>query len=146
MLSSSHRQPPTQGTGTGTGTSTENLMYVRKLSRSCCEQVVKKALATNDQENYRLLSTIKEGLIVTIMMIVIMLYIKAVIEIPMVIMIAMTMIVAASAVMVVVVTMTVMMMVVVTILVVMVTMTMNRWMTMKNLILEDTGTQCSDRM
>lgn len=58
--SSSRPQPPTQGTGTGTGTSTENLMYVRKLSRSCCEQVVKKALATNDQDNYRLLAAIKE--------------------------------------------------------------------------------------
>lgn len=56
MLSSSHRQPPTQGTGTGT----ENLMDVRKLSRSSREQVVKKALATNDQDNYRLLAAIKE--------------------------------------------------------------------------------------
>ena len=54
--SSSRPQPPTQGTGTGT----ENLMDVRKLSRSSREQVVKKALATNDQDNYRLLAAIKE--------------------------------------------------------------------------------------
>ncbi|KAG5122607.1 hypothetical protein JHK84_040947 [Glycine max] len=54
--SSSRPQPPTQGTSTGT----ENLMDVRKLSRSSREQVVKKALATNDQDNYRLLAAIKE--------------------------------------------------------------------------------------
>ncbi|KAK1586668.1 hypothetical protein Q3G72_004873 [Acer saccharum] len=35
---------------------------VRKLSRSRREQVVKKAFATNDQDNYRLLSAIKERL------------------------------------------------------------------------------------
>jgi hypothetical protein len=35
---------------------------VRKLSRSSRERVVKKALATNEQDNYRLLSAIKERL------------------------------------------------------------------------------------
>ncbi|TKY56464.1 ABC transporter G family member 31 [Spatholobus suberectus] len=58
--SSSHRQPPTQGSGPGPGP--ENLIDVRKLSRSRRELVVKKALATNDQDNYRLLYAIKERL------------------------------------------------------------------------------------
>ncbi|KAK7385522.1 hypothetical protein VNO78_31244 [Psophocarpus tetragonolobus] len=58
--SSSRRQPPTQGSGAVTGT--ESLVDVRKLSRSRREQVVKKALATSDQDNYRLLSAIKERL------------------------------------------------------------------------------------
>lgn len=35
---------------------------VRKLNRSRREQVVSKALATNDQDNYKLLSAIKERL------------------------------------------------------------------------------------
>jgi len=46
----------TQGSATGG----ENLVDVRKLSRSRRELVVKKALATTDQDNYRLLCAIKE--------------------------------------------------------------------------------------
>ncbi|QCE00887.1 ABC transporter G family member 31 [Vigna unguiculata] len=47
--SSSRAQPPTQ-----------DLVDVRKLSRSRRELVVKKALATTDQDNFRLLCAIKE--------------------------------------------------------------------------------------
>ncbi|RDX89206.1 ABC transporter G family member 31, partial [Mucuna pruriens] len=56
--SSSRQQPPTKGSGAGP----DSLMDVRKLSRSRRELVVKKALATNDQDNFRLLSAIKERL------------------------------------------------------------------------------------
>ncbi|KAK7372089.1 hypothetical protein VNO80_05458 [Phaseolus coccineus] len=52
--SSSRTQPPTQGSAP------DNLVDVRKLSRSRRELVVKKALATTDQDNYRLLCAIKE--------------------------------------------------------------------------------------
>ncbi|KAF1863633.1 hypothetical protein Lal_00030702 [Lupinus albus] len=55
--SSSRRQPP-QADGGGS----ENLIDVRKLNRFHRELVVKKALATNDQDNFRLLSAIKERL------------------------------------------------------------------------------------
>lgn len=58
--SSSRPRPPTEGGATAI--STENLVDVRKLSRSRREQVVKKALATNDQDNFRLLAAIKERL------------------------------------------------------------------------------------
>ncbi|XP_029128526.1 ABC transporter G family member 31-like [Cajanus cajan] len=54
--SSSRRQVPTQGSAP------DNLIDVRKLSRSHRELVVKKALATNEQDNYRLLASIKERL------------------------------------------------------------------------------------
>ncbi|XP_061347196.1 ABC transporter G family member 31-like isoform X2 [Gastrolobium bilobum] len=54
--SSSRLQTPPQGSGT------DNLVDVRKLNRFHRELVVKKALATNDQDNYRLLSAIKERL------------------------------------------------------------------------------------
>lgn len=60
--SSSRRQPPPLGSPAGAGGRADNLMDVRKLSRSHRELVVKKALATNDQDNYRLLSAIKERL------------------------------------------------------------------------------------
>jgi len=50
--SSSRTQPPTSAP--------DNLVDVRKLSRSRRELVVKKALATTDQDNYRLLCAIKE--------------------------------------------------------------------------------------
>ncbi|CAJ1970634.1 unnamed protein product [Sphenostylis stenocarpa] len=56
--SSSRPQPPTQGSVTGT----ENLVDVRKLSRSRRELVVNKALATTGQDNYHLLCAIKERL------------------------------------------------------------------------------------
>ncbi|GAY38373.1 hypothetical protein CUMW_036200 [Citrus unshiu] len=48
-------------TSSGDEAKTETI-DVRKLSRSHRELVVKKALATNDQDNYRLLSAIKERL------------------------------------------------------------------------------------
>ncbi|KAK7321500.1 hypothetical protein VNO77_32212 [Canavalia gladiata] len=54
--SSSRQQPPPEGA------SPDNLVDVRKLSRSRREQVVKKALATTDQDNYRLLVAVKERL------------------------------------------------------------------------------------
>ncbi|KAL2317497.1 hypothetical protein Fmac_031373 [Flemingia macrophylla] len=54
--SSSRGQPQTHGS------TPDNLIDVRKLSRSRRELVVKKALATNDQDNYRLLASIKERL------------------------------------------------------------------------------------
>lgn len=56
--SSSRRPPPPAGADSGS----ENLVDVRKLNRFNRELVVKKALATNEQDNYRLLSAIKERL------------------------------------------------------------------------------------
>lgn len=44
------------------GSGSENVVDVRKLNRAHRELVVKQALATNDQDNYRLLSAIKERL------------------------------------------------------------------------------------
>lgn len=54
--SSSRRQP------TPENASPDNLVDVRKLNRLNRELVVKKALATNAQDNYALLSAIKERL------------------------------------------------------------------------------------
>lgn len=51
--SSSRRAPPQVSGG-------DDLVDVRKLNRYHRELVVKKAFATNDQDNYRLLSAIKE--------------------------------------------------------------------------------------
>ncbi|KAK7275991.1 hypothetical protein RIF29_17120 [Crotalaria pallida] len=55
--SSSRRAPPQAGGG-----GSEDLVDVRKLNRFHRELVVKKALATNDQDNYRLLVGVKERL------------------------------------------------------------------------------------
>lgn len=52
--SSSNRQASPLNTGTS------DLIDVRKLNRTTRELVVKKALATNAQDNYALLSAIKE--------------------------------------------------------------------------------------
>lgn len=56
LRASSSRRTPSQASGG------DNLVDVRKLNRYHRELVVKKALATNDQDNYRLLSAIKERL------------------------------------------------------------------------------------
>ncbi|KAI4385958.1 hypothetical protein MLD38_003942 [Melastoma candidum] len=53
------RSPSEQVPGNSNSTET---IDVRKLDRSARELLVKKALATNDQDNYRLLSAIKERL------------------------------------------------------------------------------------
>ena len=55
LRASSSRQPSKENTG-------DNLVDVRKLNRFNRELVVKKALATNDQDNYKLLSAVKERL------------------------------------------------------------------------------------
>ncbi|AES98592.2 ABC transporter G family member 31 isoform X1 [Medicago truncatula] len=55
LRASSSRQPSKENAG-------ENLVDVRKLNRFNRELVVKKALATNDQDNYKLLSAVKERL------------------------------------------------------------------------------------
>ena len=63
--SSSRRKPPFAGATAEEDpqlAGEEELVDVRKLSRHHRELVVKKALATNEQDNYRLLSAIKERL------------------------------------------------------------------------------------
>ncbi|KAK2641153.1 hypothetical protein Ddye_022916 [Dipteronia dyeriana] len=56
------RQTPRGAAGETEEDAKTETVDVRKLSRSRREQVVKKAFATNDQDNYRLLSAIKERL------------------------------------------------------------------------------------
>lgn len=58
LRASSSRRPPPPADGGAP----EELVDVRKLNRFHRELVVKKALATNDQDNYRLLAAIKERL------------------------------------------------------------------------------------
>lgn len=74
LRASSSRQPSKENAA-------ENLVDVRKLNRFNRELVVKKALATNDQDNYKLLSAVKERLnrfVVHVSIIVIDLYVNVV--------------------------------------------------------------------
>ncbi|KAF7846417.1 hypothetical protein BT93_L4408 [Corymbia citriodora subsp. variegata] len=53
---------PSESGGSGGGARQTETIDVRKLDRLRRELVVRKALATDDQDNYRLLSAVKERL------------------------------------------------------------------------------------